>query len=212
MRRMNEAVVASLNLRWGTPRDFYRWLCAAVGKRGFTVDVCAEPWSAKCRRYFTREIDGLAQSWAGEHFFWNPEYGDQIGRWVAKARFESMHNKAVGFGVLPSRVDTAWWRDLVEAPAGPLRSSFYVQQTRTFWFRYFGLTVGVYHHDERLHFELPKEEQLARIRAGKKPSEGAPFPTSVVITVPPGVWLAPDLDSKYAYLGGRPPLTLGMPH
>lgn len=41
---------------------------------GFTVDVAAAAHNTKCERYYDRETDGLAQSWAGEVVWCNPPY------------------------------------------------------------------------------------------------------------------------------------------
>jgi site-specific DNA-methyltransferase (adenine-specific) len=40
---------------------------------GFDLDPCATQANAKCRRYFTRKENGLAQEWRGKVFI-NPPY------------------------------------------------------------------------------------------------------------------------------------------
>lgn len=47
---------------WATPQDFFDHLNAEFN---FDVDVCATPDNAKCDIYFTKEQDGLVQSWGG---------------------------------------------------------------------------------------------------------------------------------------------------
>lgn len=47
---------------WATPQDFFDRLNAEFD---FDIDVCASPENAKCERYFTKEQDGLSQSWGG---------------------------------------------------------------------------------------------------------------------------------------------------
>lgn len=47
---------------WETPQDFFDHLNAEFN---FDVDVCATPDNAKCDIYFTKEQDGLVQSWGG---------------------------------------------------------------------------------------------------------------------------------------------------
>jgi DNA N-6-adenine-methyltransferase (Dam) len=187
-------MMTSKRADWGTPRDFYRWVEAAFG--GFTVDVCANERNHKHRRYFDKRADGLAQSWRGETFWDNPEYGDQAPRWLDKSRHESVHNGAAGANLIASRVDTDWFRDATThvRGAGKMRSSFFVQETGVLWLRYAGLRVGVYHHDQRITFEGAKT--------------GAPFPSSVIIHVANGRVLKPDARVT---LDGRPVLTLGMP-
>jgi phage N-6-adenine-methyltransferase len=73
------------------------------------VDVCATPDKAKCERFYSPEIDGLAQEWRGTCWM-NPPYGRVIGQWVKKA-FESSRDGATVVCLLPARTDTAWWHD-----------------------------------------------------------------------------------------------------
>lgn len=47
---------------WETPIDFFNEL---NNEFNFTLDVCASPENAKCDKYFTKEIDGLKQTWGG---------------------------------------------------------------------------------------------------------------------------------------------------
>ena len=100
---------SSANDGWETPR----WLFEGLDSEfGFTLDPCATRASAKCKRYFTIDEDGLAQSWANETVFMNPPYGRNIARWVKKA-FESSQNGATVVCLLPARTDTRWWHDYV---------------------------------------------------------------------------------------------------
>lgn len=92
--------------QWATPQDFYDQVNAEFG---FELDVCASPENAKCSRYFTREVDGLAQEWGGVCWM-NPPYGRVIGDWMRKA-WESSLNGATVVCLVPSRTDTRWWHD-----------------------------------------------------------------------------------------------------
>lgn len=77
---------------WATPQDFFDELNKEFS---FTLDVCATDENTKVKgRYFTKEHDGLSQSWNGELVWCNPPYGRQIGKWVEKA------SKATGGGQL----------------------------------------------------------------------------------------------------------------
>lgn len=83
----------------------------------FTLDVAASPENAKCDRYYTREDDGLTQSWAGERVWCNPPYSD-CRAWVAKA-WQSMNDPRGGAELvvmlLPAnRCEQSWWQSLVE--------------------------------------------------------------------------------------------------
>lgn len=92
---------------WATPR----WLFAQLDAEfGFTLDPCATPENATCARFFTREQDGLKQSWVNEVVFCNPPYGRAIGRWLAKAWTESQAG-AIVVCLVPARTDTRWWHE-----------------------------------------------------------------------------------------------------
>lgn len=47
---------------WATPQDFFDNLNQEFD---FNLDVCALPENAKCKNYYTPEIDGLSQQWGG---------------------------------------------------------------------------------------------------------------------------------------------------
>ena len=94
---------------WETPQ----WLFESLDREfGFTLDPCATPANAKCKRYFTIDEDGLAQAWDNETVFMNPPYGRNIERWVRKA-FESTKDGATAVCLIPARTDTKWWHDYV---------------------------------------------------------------------------------------------------
>ncbi|MGE3310918.1 MAG: DNA N-6-adenine-methyltransferase [Limisphaerales bacterium] len=91
---------------WPTPQ----WLFDALDREfGFTLDPCSTDANAKCPRHFTRAEDGLRQSWAGETVFMNPPYGEQIGRWMAKAHHAAVEERATVVCLVPARTDTKWW-------------------------------------------------------------------------------------------------------
>ena len=99
---------------WATPQDLFNELNAEFG---FDVDVCALPENAKCKCYFTPEMDGLKQDWTG--CCWcNPPYGREIGKWVEKA-YNSVHygtaNRVVM--LLPARTDTRWFHTYIYGEA-----------------------------------------------------------------------------------------------
>jgi phage N-6-adenine-methyltransferase len=93
---------------WSTPPELFAALDAEFG---FTLDVCAIPENAKCRRFFTREMDGLNQQWVGVCWM-NPPCGRQIGKWVQKA-YISARRGAMVVCLLPARTDTGWWHEFV---------------------------------------------------------------------------------------------------
>jgi phage N-6-adenine-methyltransferase len=78
---ITEGMFSSQTDEWATPQDFFdKW----NKEFDFTLDPCATPENAKCARYFTKEQDGLAQSWTGRVWM-NPPYGREISKWVRKA-------------------------------------------------------------------------------------------------------------------------------
>ena len=94
---------------WETPRSLFKKL---DDEFNFTIDVCATKESAKCERFYTKQTNGLAQSWENEVAFMNPPYGREIGTWVEKAYRESL-NGAVVVCLIPARTDTRYWHDYI---------------------------------------------------------------------------------------------------
>jgi len=98
---------------WGTPQDLFDDLHQEFD---FTLDVAASHDNAKCERYFTKEIDGLKQDWAGERCFMNPPYGYALKHWTKKAYEETTNPFArakLVVGLLPARTDTRWFHDYI---------------------------------------------------------------------------------------------------
>lgn len=93
---------------WETPLDLFQELDAEFG---FTLDVCALPINAKCRKFFSPTEDSLKQRWTGVCWM-NPPYGRTIGDWVKKA-LESAQDGATVVCLLPARTDTRWWHEYV---------------------------------------------------------------------------------------------------
>lgn len=79
----------------------------------FTLDVAAADHNAKAPRYFTKEQDGLAQTWAGEHVWCNPPYSD-IYPWVHKAWAEHERTRGIVMLLPANRTEQKWWQKLVE--------------------------------------------------------------------------------------------------
>jgi len=120
---------------WATPKSFYDRIDKVYG---FTLDVCAEPSTTKCEKYFTEEDDALTQDW-GDNICWgnfpygNPEFACKpkckkkrcaerghhsdkhipgIKDWVEKAWLASLSGATV-VGLLPVATDTRWFHDFV---------------------------------------------------------------------------------------------------
>lgn len=92
---------------WETPQDFYDELNKEFN---FTLDPCCVKETAKCKKYFTPEDDGLKQSWDGEIVFMNPPYGREISKWIKKA---TEIRRGVVVCLIPSRTDTRYFHDFL---------------------------------------------------------------------------------------------------
>ena len=103
---------ASEKLDWGTPL----WLFSALNRVfRFTLDAAASDDNAKCKKYFTKQSDGLNQSWKAQRVWLNPPYGKAASLWCEKALTESRENGALVVLLLASRSSTRWWHDFVLA-------------------------------------------------------------------------------------------------
>lgn len=103
---INKGLFTSNTDMWATPQDLFDELDAEFH---FELDVCATAENAKCKRYFTPEIDGLRQNWRGGTVFMNPPYGRNIGLWVRKAATCD----ATVVCLLPARTDTRWFHEYI---------------------------------------------------------------------------------------------------
>lgn len=99
---------------WGTPLDLFR---ALNDEFHFTLDVCATDDNAKCRDYYTPEMDGLIQPWHGR-IWCNPPYGHDCATWVAKTAVEHCRGTCdIIVLLLPSSTDTRWFHNHVYGKA-----------------------------------------------------------------------------------------------
>ncbi len=97
---------SSESIEWPTPQ----WLFDRLDEEfHFTLDVCATDKSAKCKKYYTIEDDGLSKDWEGICWM-NPPYGKEIADWMAKAK-ETADNGWTVVCLVPARPDTNWWWD-----------------------------------------------------------------------------------------------------
>lgn len=95
---------------WATPQDFYDKLDSEFH---FTLDPCADKNNHKCKKYYTKEDDGLLQDWGGETVFCNPPYGRQISKWVEKCFNESRKDKTIVVMLIPARTDTKYFHQYI---------------------------------------------------------------------------------------------------
>jgi phage N-6-adenine-methyltransferase len=116
--KMNAGIFSSRTEEWATPQYVFDALNAEFR---FTLDVCATHENAKCERHFTKEENGLVQSWDGVCWM-NPPYGRDIRRWMQKARAESMKFRGpIVVCLVHARTDTKWWHESVMPTAAEVR-------------------------------------------------------------------------------------------
>lgn len=106
-----ELFFSSKTDQWSTPQDFFDQL---DNEFHFTLDPCADETNHKCEKYFTKEQDGLKQSWIGETVFCNPPYGRKVGQWVQKC-FQEVYagNCKCAVLLLFANTDTKWFHDWI---------------------------------------------------------------------------------------------------
>lgn len=105
----NKALFTSNTEEWATPQAFFEELNKEFN---FTLDPCATQENAKCKKFFTKEQNGLLQSWQGETVFCNPPYGKEISKWVEKADEEAQRGATVVL-LIPARTDTKYFHKFI---------------------------------------------------------------------------------------------------
>ena len=108
---------SSNDMTWETPQRWFDYLNLEFG---FTLDPCCEHKTAKCKKHYTPNEDGLSKSWRDERVFMNPPYGKEIYPWMRKAYSESKENGALVVCFVPARVDTERWHQFA-AKASDIR-------------------------------------------------------------------------------------------
>ena len=116
---MNTTVMFSSKTdEWETPQDFFDELDREFN---FTLDPCATPQNAKCKKYYTKTEDGLKQDWQGETVFCNPPYGKVIKNWVKKCYEESRKPNTTVVMLIPARTDTTYFHEYIYKKAKEIR-------------------------------------------------------------------------------------------
>ena len=116
---MNTAVIfSSTTNEWATPQEFFDKLNEEFN---FTLDPCATPQNAKCKKFYTIKEDGLKQNWQGETVFCNPPYGRAIKDWVRKCYEESKKPNTIVVMLIPARTDTTYFHDYIYKKARDIR-------------------------------------------------------------------------------------------
>ena len=113
-----EVMFSSKTDEWETPKEFFDKLNEEFN---FTLDPCATPGNAKCKKYYTVKEDGLKQDWQGETVFCNPPYGKAIKNWVKKCYEESRKPNTTVVMLIPARTDTTYFHEYIYKKAKEIR-------------------------------------------------------------------------------------------
>ena len=107
---MNKGLFTSNTGEWVTPQELFDELNEEFN---FDLDVCATKENAKCKKYYTKQQDGLNRKWSYRNWM-NPPYGREISKWVKKAYEEaSGENNNITVALLPARTDTKWFHNYI---------------------------------------------------------------------------------------------------
>ena len=106
---INKGLTSSNSEEWETPQNLFDELNKEFN---FTLDPCCTKENHKCNKYYTKNDDGLSQSWENEVVFCNPPYGRQIGKWVEKAYNENLKGAKIVL-LIPARTDTNWFHNFI---------------------------------------------------------------------------------------------------
>lgn len=110
---INNGLYTSNTAEWSTPQDLFDRL---NDEFHFTLDPCSTDENAKCEKHYTKDQDGLKQSWAGETVYCNPPYGREIGAWCRKC-YEHFMGGGTAVMLIPARTDTSWFHDWIYGKA-----------------------------------------------------------------------------------------------
>jgi hypothetical protein len=115
--QQNPALYTSNSNEWYTPREVIDCVLHLLVK--IDLDPCSnskESPNIPATEHFTIEDNGLSLDWFGRVYM-NPPYGDEIKNWTRKLRIEyEKGNVSEAIALLPSRTDTAWFRELKYYP------------------------------------------------------------------------------------------------
>lgn len=105
-----KTMLSSKDMTWETPQDFFDELNKEFN---FTLDPCATPETAKCKKFYTKEDDGLSKDWDKEIVFCNPPYGTEIKHWVKKCSDEARKSYTTVVMLIPARTDTIYFHEYI---------------------------------------------------------------------------------------------------
>lgn len=114
---IHESLFSNGSEDWPTPQAFYNVL---NDEFGFSLDPCASSANAKCKRFFTKDDDGLTRDWGTHHVFCNPPYGRKMRDWARKC-FDASQRGATVVLLAHARTDTQWFHHWVYGKAAEIR-------------------------------------------------------------------------------------------
>ena len=106
---LTNAIYSSNSDEWATPQQFFDKL---NNEFHFTLDPCANADNHKCSEYFTKDDNGLLQSWGGHSVFCNPPYS-KISDWVRKCYEEGHKDNTTVVCLIPARTDTRYFHNYI---------------------------------------------------------------------------------------------------
>jgi phage N-6-adenine-methyltransferase len=97
---------------WSTPDWVYQPLNRLLY---FDLDVAADANNAKCRRFYTKEMNALRLTWDGRSVWHQPPYGQDpgTGEWMGYALEQVLRLRNRITSLIPVKADTRWYHDLV---------------------------------------------------------------------------------------------------
>lgn len=96
---------------WETPFPFFQRLEKKIYElyhREFTIDICATRSNRKCKRFYSKELNGLIQDLQGEVAFCNPPYSEKE-KWTKKCYNEGQKQNTIVVILIPSATETIAW-------------------------------------------------------------------------------------------------------
>jgi phage N-6-adenine-methyltransferase len=146
---VDKALFSSDSDEWLTPWALFKEL---HDEFNFTLDAAASEDNHLCPVYYTKETDGLLNSWIGHTVWCNPPYSN-VGAWVERAAYCQKQGITTVM-LIPARTCTKWFHK-------------YIYRKRYTEIRFI---------KGRLRFSQLNEEGLP-----VKGKNSAPFPSMIVV-------------------------------
>ncbi len=112
---MNGAMFSSNKDDWETPQNFFDKLNEEFH---FDLDPCADCTNHKCKKFYTKDDNGLLQDWKGHTVFCNPPYGSKsTADWIRKCAEEGCKPNTTVVMLIPARTDTRAFHEYIYGKA-----------------------------------------------------------------------------------------------